>query len=213
LLISLRHRFVFVATLKTASSTIEHVLRPYCEIAVEEARFDKHLSFAGIEQRFPWIYGFVPREEFRIFAVMREPCSFLVSLYNAHRAKSFAVNREIYTGDLSFPEFLETWSARDSWQLRPQAERLLAPGGGLGVDFVIDHAELRRQLALALAERGVRLPWRLVRRNESRGTFSVAEIAPAQREAIAARYACDMRLLRDYAGRPLGAEERASFAL
>ena len=42
MLLSLAHKFLFVANVKTASSSIEATLAPLAEIAIGETRFGKH---------------------------------------------------------------------------------------------------------------------------------------------------------------------------
>jgi hypothetical protein len=201
MLISLRKRFIFVANLKTASTAIEKMLRPHCEVAIIQARYGKHASLGEIQERFRWIHEYHAREEFLVFGVIRDPVDYVVSLYNSHMKTAFEGQR-IYTGDLAFAEFWTSWNARNSRQLQPQWERFVNREGKFDVDFLIDYRRLDQQLPEAL--RLLDVPFKaLERANVSPGKFSRDAIPPDTIEHIYARYAEDHRHLRESTGRLL----------
>lgn len=144
MLISLKHRFIFVANLKTASSSIEICLRPFCEIAIPQTTYGKHLTLAQMEARFSWIFEHVKRQDFFVFGVLRDPVDYVISIYNSHQKKEF-IGFPHYTGDKSFEEFYESWTARQSWQMQPQSRRFVDINGDMSVDYLLDYNSLNDQ--------------------------------------------------------------------
>lgn len=205
MLISLSHRFVFVANVKTASTSIESALRPYAEIAISETRFGKHIGLAEIERRFDFIFKREPLAGFFVFAVVREPLDMLVSVYASHHKPEFKGERH-YTGNLSFDEFLDTFRKRQSWQLIPQAQRLRDRSGRLRLDYVIDFDRLDAQFADVLSLIGLP-PTPLPTFNESPDVFSPADVPAETRARIAEDYRRDRRIRRVMSGRWLRAPE------
>src|SRR5437762_13673078 len=89
MLLSLSHKFLFVANVKTASSSIERALRSKAEIAISETRFGKHENLSVISRTFAWVRQYVPDPEFFVFGVIREPVDWVLSLYNSHSKAQF----------------------------------------------------------------------------------------------------------------------------
>ena len=144
MLLSLSRRFVFVANLKTASTSIEACLRPFSEICIARTDFGKHASFGEIEERYSWAFHLIKRENFFVFGVIRDPLDYVLSVYNSHTKPDF-LGQESFTGDKSFAEFYETWKKRDSWQLRPQYRRFLNSKGGYALDYLINFEQLAEE--------------------------------------------------------------------
>lgn len=205
MLISLSHRFVFVANVKTASTSIEAALRPHAEIAISDTRFGKHIGLAEIERRFDFIFKRQPLSSFFVFAVVRDPVDMLVSVYSSHHKPEFKGYRH-YTGDLTFDQFLETFRKRQSWQLIPQAQRLRDRTGRLRMDYVIDFDRLDAQFQEVLSLIGLP-PTPLPSFNESPDVMSPADVPPETRAHIAEAYRRDYRIRRMMSGRRLRAPE------
>jgi hypothetical protein len=205
MLISLTHRFVFVANVKTASTSIEAALRPYAEIAISETRFGKHIGLAEIEKRFDFIFRKQPLDSFFVFAVLRDPVDMLVSVYASHHKPEF-IGQPHYTGGLSFDEFLEIFRRKQSWQLVPQAQRLKDRTGRLRMDYLIDFDSLEAQFQEVLSLIGLP-PTTLPAYNESPDVFSPENVSPEARRTIVETYRRDIRLRRFMTGRRLRAPE------
>jgi hypothetical protein len=210
MLISLSHRFVFVANVKTASTSIEAALRPYAEIAISETRFGKHIGLAEIEKRFDFIFRKQPLDSFFVFAVLRDPVDMLVSVYASHHKPEF-LGQPHYTGGLSFDQFLEIFRRKQSWQLVPQAQRLKDRTGRLRMDYLIDFGRLEPQFQEVLSLIGLP-PTPLPAYNESPDVMSPEDVSPEARKAIAEAYRRDIRLRRVMTGRWLRAPVPASGA-
>jgi hypothetical protein len=203
MLISLSHRFVFVANVKTASTSIEAALRPHAEIAISETRFGKHIGLAEIEKRFDFIFKKLPLSQFFTFAVVRDPVDMLVSVYSSHHKPEFKGERH-YTGDLTFEQFLDRFRERQSWQLTPQVQRMRDRTGRLRMDYVIDFSHLDAQFREVLSL--LRLPpTPLPSFNESPDVISAADILPETRARIAREYRRDALVRRLMSGRWLRA--------
>jgi hypothetical protein len=97
MLISLDYKFIFVANLKSASTSIENALRPFCEIALIESRFEKHAPLSEIERRFSWIGDIIPWSDLFKVGVIRDPIDFIISIYNSHADPKFSNDPPIYT--------------------------------------------------------------------------------------------------------------------
>jgi hypothetical protein len=205
MLISLSHRFVFVANVKTASTSIESALRPYAEIAISETRFGKHASLAQIQDRFAFIFNKQPIESFFTFGVIRDPVDLLVSVYSSHHKPEFRTEPH-YTGNQTFDEFLDSFRRRQSWQIVPQSQRLSDKAGKIRLDYVIDFDRLDAQFADVLALIGLP-PTPLPTYNESPDVMSPADVPAATRASIEADYRRDRRVRRVLAGRWLRAPD------
>jgi hypothetical protein len=194
MLLSLSHKFVFVANLKSASSAIETAIGIHAEIRLVQTRFGKHDGLSAISQRFAWVQRYVPFDEFFVFGVMRDPVDYLLSLYNSHQKPYFDGKRPSTKG-LSFDVFLEEWCQR-SWQARPQFQR-----------FTDEHCRFRMDHVISLDRLGDEFPGvckhigidavQLGHVNTSPAVLSRAELTPAQIEKIQERYKDDYELIRN----------------
>jgi hypothetical protein len=202
MLISLDHRFVFVANLRSASTAIESALRPWSDIAITQTSFGKHDSFAEIERRFAWAFDCVPRRRFLVFGVMRDPLEQWASLWRLHRGAEFR-DQPAFTGAMGFEAFLTDWVRANPWQSAPQWQRFSDGNGAFALDYLIDYASLRVQFTEVLGLLGLP-PIELARENISRAEAPDLEtIRPGMRERLDAEFALDRQLLRTLSGRLL----------
>lgn len=198
MLIALRRRFLFVANLKAASSSIETALAPHAEIRVSETRLGKHLPLEQIALRYDWLLEHYPLQRLFVFGVLRDPLAQLVSLYNFHqRVESGGRGRMPSTRGLDFDDFVRDWSA-NSWQAQGQ-HRLFQHDGCLALDALLDHARLAPQFEAVAHHLGVRAA--LPHVNRSGGPLTAGEVSEATRAFVAERYAEDYALLARCAGR------------
>jgi len=99
MIISDSHNFVFVATTKTASTSIEKHLNPYkAEYKVTHlaGSYNKHCPLKIIYQKFPFI------EDYFKFAIVRNPFDWVVSWYFYRKTQQNKNN----TKDISFKKWL-----------------------------------------------------------------------------------------------------------
>jgi hypothetical protein len=141
MLISFSHRFIFVSNLKTASTAIESALSPYSQIVIMNSELGKHDDLSNIISRYEVIFSRVPRRQFHVIGVMRDPVDYFLSLYRSHKKPAFfgtTLDSSIFTSE----EFYSDWIPRFPDQWRPQWTRFLDTDGEFDLDFLIDFADL-----------------------------------------------------------------------
>ncbi|HEX3870734.1 MAG TPA: sulfotransferase family 2 domain-containing protein [Pirellulales bacterium] len=205
MLISLRRKFVFIANLKCASTAIETRLRAMAEIALVESRFGKHLPLSMMEQRFGWVFQQVPRQDFIIFGVLRDPIQYMVSLFNSHSDNKFKDNERLYTGEMDFDIFLDKWCTANRGQVVPQHTRFLRDDGTIGANFIISYEKISegwRQLASLIGAANLQA---LPMVNVSNQRVRAEDLSSRQLDWISRQFDgdyrfmdfCDRRLTRD----------------
>lgn len=210
MLIGLNRRFIFIANLKCASSAIEQTLRPYAEIALTDSSFDKHIPIRQIEERFDWIFQIIPRHDFLIFGVMRDPIDYMLSLYNSHTHVSFRIAFPLrYTGGMDFDRFLQQWCPQNPEQLMPQHTRFLDRNGAIAVNYVVGYDQLGKGLRYIASCIEAPELLRLPAVNVSKRRLRRGDLTPSQRNWIARQFAGDERFLSEFCNRPLTAQDQA----
>lgn len=194
MLLSLSHKFIFIANLKTASSSIERILGGAAEVALRRTEHGKHDTLTQISHKFPWVRKYVPYDEFFVFGVLRDPVDFLLSLYNSHNKEAFD-GMPHSTKDKPFGEFLSTWCLRN-WQARPQSARFRDEHGRFRTSHVIDFATLEDEFA-HIQERLELSPKELPTTNVSPSVMTRADLSADDLEKIAVIYADDYALLKN----------------
>jgi hypothetical protein len=107
--------FVFLATTKTGSTSIESAFCTYSQIVLQSPPSFKHTTYAGF-QRFLQPYlasGGFPRESYEVVCAFREPIDWLSSWWR-YRSREQLANptnprHRNYTGDVSFEEFARAY--------------------------------------------------------------------------------------------------------
>ena len=188
MLLSLSHRFIFIANLKAASSAIEVALGPKAEVRISETRFGKHDSLSVISQKFAWVKRYAPYEEFFVFAVLRDPVDFLLSLYNSHHKPGFD-GKPHSTKGMSFDVFLDDWCVR-SWQARPQHLRFVDEHSRFKLRHLIRLDNLDEEFAQVCTRLGLGKT-QLGRRNLSPAILRREDLSPGQIARVRERYAED----------------------
>jgi hypothetical protein len=194
MLLSLSRKFIFVANLKSASSTIESSIGNKVEVRISQTRLGKHDSLSLISQKFSWVRRYVPYEEFFVFGVMRDPVDFVLSLYNSHQKDNFD-GKSHSTKGVAFDRFLKEWCAR-SWQAKPQSLRFADEHGRFRLSHLIDLADLETEFPKICARLGLEGA-ALGRVNPSPVVLTRAELRPDQVELIQTRYREDYEFLRN----------------
>lgn len=208
MLISLSHKFIFVANLKTGSTSIEQALRPHSEICMDRSEWGKHISIGHVELRFGRVFELIPRCDFFAFGALRDPVDWMVSLYQSHRSSQFR-GTPLDTSDMTFEEFLDKWVAANTDQTAPQITTLLDGKNEFGVDFVLRFEKLEEDLASVCELVGVPRV-RLSRENASVALPIAGGVPRHCAELIRAMYVTDFEVWSSLAGRRLTRAERVS---
>lgn len=143
MIISLTHKFIFVANLKAASTGMEHHLKKFGEIAITKTAHGKHSNLSQIAQDFAWINRRVPFSEFFVFGVLRDPIDYLLSLYNSHQKDAFN-GTKMSTRGISFEQYYRSPEFH-AWQRRPQSERLIDGRGRLAMSHLIRFSDMNTE--------------------------------------------------------------------
>jgi hypothetical protein len=126
MLVSHRHRFIFVHVYKAAGSSVSDALAPFAHDGRIYGIRNKHLTAAQIRARFPFPLFF---DRYFRFAFVRNPWSLEASLYNFARRKG-----ELPQGQ-TFEAFLEGRRDRRSTK-GPQAKFVIDGDGRTIVNHV-----------------------------------------------------------------------------
>lgn len=204
MLISTSKRFIFIANMKTASTAIETALRWASEIAVVEDRFGKHQSFREIVDRFDWLFSAIGLEEFFKFGVIRDPCDYMVSLYNSHMHPRFKDDPQLFSGALDFDDFLNEWVPRNLAQVTQQHLRFRDENGRIAANYIVSYDKLADGLRFVGELVGVVGLTTMGNENVSYGSFQSSSLSGQQRAWIETRFEGDREMLDNYCNRPLG---------
>jgi hypothetical protein len=196
MLLSLTKKFLFVANLKTASTSIERVLSPHCELRLNQSRFGKHQSFSEFAERFKWLLSCTNINDIFIFGVMRDPVDYVVSIYNSHRRDVFRENRRLYTGDMDFAQFISQWAPKNADQLRPQHLRFTSAEGRLVTNLLISYDKLEEGLQIVADRIGVPDLKDLPRTNVSPSGTGRDNLEPEQVAWIEQKFSRDKEIIQ-----------------
>lgn len=139
MLIDIKRRMIFIAGLKTGSTSIERVLGPEADIRIVRTEWGKHDSLAIVQSKYEWLFRNTPINSFFKWGVIREPSDWLWSLYKSHKDPKFSDRPEIFTGNMQFDEFFFEWRRRNGDQCAPQHTRFLDRQGNLSMDLIIPY--------------------------------------------------------------------------
>jgi hypothetical protein len=198
MLLSLSKKFLFIANLKTASTSIEKVLGPYAELRLMQSNFGKHQSFADFAERFKWMLGLVDVNDLFIFGVMRDPVDYVLSIYNSHRSDTFKNNQRLYTGNMDFGQFITTWVPKNADQIRPQVTRFTSTDGRIAANLLISFDKLHEGLAMVAKKLNTPELTNLPKLNESPKGVTRAELLPEQIQWIENRMQRDVETIKRY---------------
>lgn len=194
MLLSLSNKFLFVANLKTASSSIERALAAKSEIAISKTQFGKHDRLSIISRKYDWVRKYVPYEDFFVFGVIREPVDWLISLYNSHQKSAFD-GKGHSTKGVTFSEFLNG-GARLRPQMSFQHLKFSDDHGRFRVNHLIDYAKLEKEFPQICEKLGLGMI-SLPDINRSPQVVTRDQLSEADIRKIEADYAVDYELLRN----------------
>jgi len=193
MLLSLSHKFIFVANLKSASSSIERALAPHAEFRATKTAWGKHDDLSTISRKFRWVKKYVPLDDFFVFGVMRDPVDFILSLYNFHTRPGFDGKRHSSKG-MTFDEFWSVWCAR-SWQAKPQHRRFHDRSNQLQASHIIELSQITAEFPQICTRLGVKAT--LPQANVSPRILSRSDLTAEQLAEIQARYADDYAFIEN----------------
>lgn len=204
MLLSLTKKFVFIANLKTASTSIERVLAMHSELRLTQSNHGKHQSFVEFAERFKWMLSLSNIDELFVFGVIRDPVDYVLSLYNSHRRDQFKENPRLYTGEMDFARFIAQWVPRNADQLKNQYLRFVGTEGRLVTNLLISYDKLDAGLEVVAKKIGVPDLTKLPRANASPSGLTRDELTREQIDWIEQRFRRDREFINSHADKLLG---------
>lgn len=193
MLIGIDKRFVFVASTKTASTSVERALRPHADIVRAGSAQRKHIGLNEILGAYEFLFSRPDcgPEHFFKFSVMRDPLDWIRSWYRYRLGNK--VESPLPEG-MSFAEF---WSLKD-WNIQRadgskhlQGELFKGPDGEILADVIIPYDRLEEMYQDIC--RALEVPDALPRANVSRIT-TADPLPPDLEEEVRAFYQDDYAL-------------------
>ena len=147
MIVSIKKNFLFINTVKTASSSISQNLRPHADVIFDKTQFGKHMHLSKAQEIFKLFGRRKLFNEISKISVIREPFDWLGSIYRSHKKMAFR-NAPSYTGDISFDEFFDQWFEKNNWQLTPQSDYFKNKKGEVSVDYLLKFEALEAEYEL-----------------------------------------------------------------
>jgi hypothetical protein len=192
MIISDRYGFLFVANLRTASSSMHLALGPLASIDLFETGSGKHYPLDEIYRR----YGSERISPLFKWAVIRRPTEYLWSLYRFHERAAFdgkphstrgRTFEDFYTGDTH------------GWMKAPQSTRFVDPDGEYALDLLVHMDTLHEGFSYLKFRLG--LPNVMLPRINRSGSVGSPRLSHELEERIRADYAADYDCIERYANR------------
>jgi hypothetical protein len=194
MLISVRHKFLFVANTKAASTSIEAILGPYAEIAHPGGPHGKHLPLSRIRADYWFLFKtpVLPFSGFFRFGVMRDPVDWILSWYRYRKGNKV---ESPLPDSMTFEQF---WRAGD-WNIHMasgapygQSRIFVDADGAPMADMILPYPQLEAQLPPVLALLGVNA--RMPKLNVSTIPPDHASVPADLAEEVRTHYATDYAL-------------------
>ncbi|MFN4154794.1 MAG: sulfotransferase family 2 domain-containing protein [Paracoccaceae bacterium] len=194
MLISVEHKFIFVANTKAASTSIEAILAEHAQISGTPTPKGKHLPLSRIRQDFVSLTGTPDHgfDSFFRFGVMRDPLDWILSWFRYRKGNDVEAP---LPDDMTFAEF---WQAAD-WNIfddkgnpYSQGRMFLDAQGKPLADVIIPYDQLDATLPQVLAALGISAS--VPRLNVSLIGREAATIPTTLRAAVRAHYTADYAL-------------------
>lgn len=203
MLISGPNAFVFAACSKNASTTIEGLLAPCCDVALTRAGAarKKHVTVKDIREKFaPLFEATVPFDDYFSFGVIRDPVKRAVAKYNYR--STFKPDHKQYCGDIEFEQFLDEMcggKAPPRSRVNSQAKFFGLQGTNIGVDFLLRLEHLVADAAPLGDRLGIDLAKALAAAHRNKNEvkrINVRDLTEEQVERIETRFSRDKKLYR-----------------
>jgi hypothetical protein len=106
---SVDYKFVLLCNHKTGTNSLQDAFRKYAQITVGRSPRWKHINY----REFKEIFGnYFESHGCEIYIVVRDPVDVLFSWYR-YRSREELLGHENYTGNITFIEFIKSWSSED----------------------------------------------------------------------------------------------------
>jgi hypothetical protein len=144
MMIFLKEHLVFLATPKTASTSIEMALGPHCDIRLAKTPNAKHTPLRKYKRFLePFVQTLVTGEADTV-AMIREPVEWLGSWYR-YRGRESLNGKSNSTANISFNQFIEGYLSEPQPEFAhvgSQSRFLSDKDGKLGVDYLFCYEDM-----------------------------------------------------------------------
>ncbi|MEO6301068.1 MAG: sulfotransferase family 2 domain-containing protein [Paracoccaceae bacterium] len=142
MLVFWRQRLVFLATPKTASTSIESALAPLAAVVVLRPPQLKHTNAHKYQRQVAPFLGDAKGTDFALTALMREPLDWLGSWYR-YRQRPEEVPEKT-TGAMTFDAFVQAYCQGDQPEFAKVGNQanFLAPNGHRQVDYIFRYERM-----------------------------------------------------------------------
>ena len=149
----------FVCVPKCGSTSIEHAIRPHCNIRLSGNPRIKHLTYIDAET---FVFPMLQSKGFsrpHMFAVVRDPLDWLGSWYR-YRSRDALKGSSSYAGDQSLSGFIRSCCSNQPpvyARIKDQSRFLLDSNGQIAVDTILPYESLREALPSFLDQFGIKM--------------------------------------------------------
>jgi hypothetical protein len=119
------------------------------EISIRNSEFGKHANLKYIENRFGFLVDLI-RSNVKIISIVRQPHKRLESLYQSHYSNDFIEREELFTGNMSAEDFIETWCIRHAAQIPSTYSMCLGLDDQFAADYLINFENLENDLRVCM---------------------------------------------------------------
>lgn len=224
MLLSLSRRYAFLANGKAASSALEEVLGPQCEIASSNSRKSglhplvggggKHLNYRDfLTVMNPFLERFLPIRHYFVFGVMREPMSRLQSMFRFWTRPGKM--REYPPPDWDFARFIADVTESDRARRAPgsgaffQHDFFRDRAGALSLNYIIKVENMAASLEHLREETGLDFTAVVDHRVNVTGAGVEAVADDGLRRAVETHFARDYELYESSCDRLLNPWDRS----
>lgn len=157
MMISTKKGFGFICVPKCASTTIEAVIRPHCNIRLSGNPRIKHITYSEVRESF---FPLMTKNGLNMpymFAVMRNPVSWVDS-WHRYRSRDELKGRPAYCGHLSLEEFIVACCSENAptfARIKNQARCVIDGEGAVAIDHVIRYETLAQDFPQLMARFGI----------------------------------------------------------
>lgn len=150
--------FVFLATTKTGSTSIQRAFRRYASLEVRRPPKMKHMPVRAFNAAWVPVFEFhgFPRESYELLAVVRHPVDWTASWWR-YRSRPELRGEPTWTGETSFEEFAEKILAREL-RLGGHGRFVTDETGKVAVERVYRYEHLEEMVAWMADRLGIETP-------------------------------------------------------
>lgn len=167
--ISTKYEFAFLCIPKCASTSIEILIEPLCNIKFSGHPSLKHISVEAYQEHILKLYqNRLPSHRLESFCIMREPLTWINSWYRYQAREELAdpghPNHGRYTGNISYEDFITAYlspSKRPPYaQISTPFNFLLNKHGKVGIDrlFALERPQAIEEFLSNKLKRPITLP-------------------------------------------------------